>query len=106
MACEPDTAQIVDLAFVPFGCGPQRGNGRHFGNRAWLVVLPARQDDLQREAMTVRETLKMVDNFNMRIVAGLGYFLRVRLQIIDAADAAQDLELEIGIVAQVTADFE
>src|SRR4051812_28096153 len=50
VAGEPDAGQVVDLALVPVGTGPERHDRRHLGQFAGLVALPARQQHLDDEA--------------------------------------------------------
>src|SRR5579884_667623 len=106
MAGEPDAGQVVDLALVPFGGAPQAGHRRHLRQLARLAVLPARQDHLDDEAMPVAETAEVIDHFGVRLEAGLGRLLRVRLQPVDAADAVEQVELRPRVVAQQAAHLD
>src|SRR5262249_5732836 len=105
MAGEPDAAQVVDLALVPVGAGPKAGEGRHFGKLARLIVLPARQHDLQCEAVAVREAGKMIHDFHVRLEAGLGRLLGIGFKIVHSADAVEEFKLQPRVVAQELAYF-
>ena len=56
--------------------------------------------------MAVREAGQVVDDFEVRLEAGLGDFFWVQLKIVDATYTVEDFELQLGIVAQVPAHFE
>src|SRR5438105_864927 len=100
VAAKPDAAEIVDLALVPVGRLPRGSDRGNLRQLARPVVLPARQRNLEREPMLVRETLKVVDHLDMRLKAGLGRFLRIRLQVIDAADVREKFETQPRVIAQ------
>src|SRR5207248_2446782 len=56
--------------------------------------------------MPMGEAGKMVDHFHVRLETGLGSFLRIRLEIVHAADAVEKLEAEARIVSQKPTDFQ
>src|SRR5438105_1203652 len=72
MAGEPNAGEIVNFAFVPIGGGPNPGDGGNLGQLAGRVIPPARQNQLHGEAMPVGETLQVIDDFQVRLVAGFG----------------------------------
>src|SRR5262245_17968415 len=59
VAGEPDAGQVVNLVLVPVGGPPDARHRRHLRQLARLVVLPARQQHLEDEAVPVRETLQV-----------------------------------------------
>src|SRR5438309_237805 len=75
MAGEPDAAQVVDFALVPIGRPPDMRHGRHFGQFARLVILPARQDYFERKTVAISKALEVVYDFDMRLEAGLRHLL-------------------------------
>src|SRR5437763_14017624 len=56
--------------------------------------------------MTVSETGKVVDDFGVRFKAGLRRLLRIRLEIVDAADTVEELEFQPMVAAKKTAYLE
>ena len=54
----------------------------------------------------MREARQVIDDFHVRLEAGLGGLLRVGLEVIDAADAVEHVEPQPRIVAQEAADFQ
>src|ERR1700722_9704168 len=52
------------------------------------------------------ETGKVIDNFRVRIKTGLGRFLRIGFEIIDAADAVKQVEPQARVFLQKPADFQ
>src|SRR5262249_6621855 len=57
------------------------------------------------EAVSVGEALQMVDDVHVRLETGLGRLLGVRLEVIDTADAVEDIEAEPAVIAQETSDL-
>src|SRR5262245_425397 len=106
MAGEPDAGQVVDLALMPVGGAPDAGHRRYLGKLAGPVVLPARKHKLKDETVAFTEAGEVVDNFHVRLEAGLGGFLGVGLEVINAADAIEDAKFEAGIVAEKAADID
>src|SRR5439155_15139000 len=107
MTRKPDAAQVVDFAFVPVRGRPDARYRRHFGEFAWFVALPARKHELEDETLArMRETGKMIDNFQVRVETGLRRFLGIDFQVIHAADAVQHVETQLRIVTQKPADGE
>src|SRR5712692_2859615 len=106
MPREPDPGEIVDFALMPVGRAPQGSNRWHLRQFTRLVVFPARQDQLEREPVPVGETLQMINHLDVRVVTCLWSLFGIRLQIIDPADAIQDLEAQSRVVAQESADRE
>ena len=50
--------------------------------------------------------VQVIDDFQVRLEAGLGDLLRVGLEVIDAADAVEQVELQPRVVAQEAADLD
>ena len=48
---------------------------------------------------------QVIDDFHVRLEAGLGGFLRVRLEVIDAADAVEHVELQTRSSSQEPAEL-
>ena len=105
MTGEAHAGEIVNLTLVPIRGGPDRRDRGNFRQFARLVVLPARQDQLDHEAMAMREALQMIDNLEVRLEPGFGRLLGIGLEVIDAADATQQLEAELRLVAQEAGDL-
>ena len=98
MIGEPHAAQVVDLALVPVGRAVQPRQRRCLRQLALLIVLPARQDELDHEAMAVGEALEVVDDLDVRLVPGLGGLLGVRLEVIDPGNVVQQVEAQPGVI--------
>src|SRR5689334_3581608 len=79
---EPDAREVEDFALVPVGGGPDRRDRRNLRQLARLIVLPARQDQLDREAVALREALKVIDDLRVRLEARLRDLLRVELEVV------------------------
>ena len=56
--------------------------------------------------MPVGEAGKVVDDFRVRLEPGLGRLLRIGFEVVDAADAIEQLEPQARIVAQEPADLD
>ena len=106
MAGEVHAGQVVDLALVPIGRAPDAGHRRHLRQLARLVVLPARQNHLQHEAVLVLHAEQVINDFRVRLPLRLGRLLFVGVQIVDARDAIQIVERERRLVAQIAANLE
>src|ERR1700691_4152552 len=52
------------------------------------------------------EAVQMVNDFEMRLEAGFGRLLRVRLKVVDAADAIEKVKLQLQVVTQKSADLQ
>src|SRR5207248_663618 len=97
--------QVEYFALVPVGRAPDASDARDFGQLARGIVLPARQHDLEHQRVLFGHARQMIDNFQVRLKTGLGGFFRVWLEVIDAADAVEQVELQVWIALQILADL-
>src|SRR5262245_38568981 len=104
MVDEPHAAQVVDFSLVPVGDAPDIRHGRHLGQFADLVALPARQDHLEREPVLVRKALEVIDDLHVWVETGLWRLLGVRFEIVEAADVGEHVESQRMVGLKKSAD--
>ena len=104
MADETYAHQIEHLPLVPVAVAPRSPPyARHLWQLSFFLF-PPRQDHFQHKSMPVNQAAQVVEHFQVRLEVDL--LFGVGLQIIDAADAVQEIEPQIAVVAKKSARFE
>src|SRR3990172_5877893 len=98
---KPDPREVKHLPFVPVGPGPKVAHAGGLGQLALHVVFPSRERHLQHQPLPVHQAGEVIQQLAMGLPVDLGRLLRVRLEVVDAADQVEHVEAEIRLVAQI-----
>src|SRR5881394_1346188 len=101
MPGEVDAGEVEDFSLVPIGGWKNATDCGNLGQVTGRVILPPWQNHLQDERMLLRNARQVIDDLQMRLKAGFGGFLRIGLEIIDTADAVEQVELEIRLSFEI-----
>jgi hypothetical protein len=87
---------------MPVGSRPKVANAGYLGQFLLCgVPFPAGKQQLNDEAMPMREAAQVIDHFQMWFEARLGDFGWFYFEVIDHGNAIEDIEVQTGIVTEV-----